>query len=81
MASAPYALRFEYAGAQDPYAPPTAPHASVYLKANKDYNNEFWEDGKILKLWRSPEVSWRLPHLPPPPDSFFQQGQKHTISN
>ena len=25
-------------------------------------------------------MSWSLPHLPPP-DSFFQQGQKHTISN
>ena len=25
-------------------------------------------------------MSWRLPHLPTP-DSFFQRGQKHTISN
>ena len=25
-------------------------------------------------------MSWSLPHLPPP-NSFFQQGQKHTISN
>ena len=36
---------------------PTAPHASVYLTANKDYNNEFSDYRKILKLGRSPEVS------------------------
>jgi hypothetical protein len=42
------------------------PHgsASVYLKANKDYNNKFLEHGKILKVGRSPELSWRLLHLP-----------------
>ena len=55
--------------------------SSIYLKANKVYNNVFSEDGKILKVGRSPKVSLSLPHLPPPPDSFFQLGQKHTISN
>ena len=39
------------------------------------------EDGKILKVGRSQEVPWSLPHLPPPPWQLFQLGQKHTISN
>ena len=47
--------------------------SSIYLKTNKDYNNVFSESRKILKVWRSPEVSLSLPHLPPP-DSFFSAG-------
>ena len=74
LASAPYAILFWISRGTCPLCP-TAPHASVYLKANKDYNNEFSEDGKILKVGRSPEVSWRLPHLPPPPDIFFSRGR------
>ena len=27
---------------------------------------QYSDDGKILKVGRSPEVSWSLPHLPPP---------------
>ena len=39
---------FESAEVYAPYAPQLRiPQASVYLKANKDYNNEFSEDGKI----------------------------------
>ena len=30
--------------------------SSIYLKTNKDYNNVFSEDGKIIKVGRSPEV-------------------------
>ena len=37
----------------------------LYLKINKDNNNVFLKDGKILKVGRSPEVPWSLPHLPP----------------
>ena len=44
--------------------------SSIYLKTNKDYNNVFLEDGKILKVGRSPEVSLSLPHLPPPSQLF-----------
>ena len=66
LASAPYALLFCI---RMVYA-----HASVYLKANKDYYNEFSEDGKILKVGRSLEVYWRLPHLSPL-KAFFSRGR------
>ena len=69
LASAPYALLFWISRV----ICPTALHASVYLKANKDYNNEFSEDGKILKVGRSPEVSWRQSHLAPL-TAFFSRG-------
>ena len=69
MASAPYTLLFWISRSICPLCP-TAPH----LKANKDYNNEFSEDGKILKVGRSPEVSWRLPHLSPL-TAFFCRGK------
>ena len=69
LASAPYALLFWISRV----ICPTALHASVYLKANKDFNNEFSEDGKILKVGRSPEVSWRLPHLASL-TAFFSRG-------
>ena len=49
---------------------------SIYLKTNKDYNNVFSEDGKILKVWR---CLWVCPICPP--WQLFQLGQKHTISN
>jgi hypothetical protein len=48
--------------------------SSIYLKKNKDYNNVFLEDGKILKVERSPEVPWSLPHLPPL-TAFFSWGR------
>ena len=48
--------------------------SSIYLKKNKDYNNVFLEDGKILKVGRSPEVPWSLPHLPPL-TAFFSWGR------
>jgi hypothetical protein len=54
---------------------PSIPHGlAVYLKANKDYNNELLEDGKILKVGRSTEMSWRLLHLPPL-TAFFSRGR------
>ena len=54
LASASYALLFWISrGIFLLY--PTAPHTFVYLKANKDYNNEFSKDGKILKLGWSTE--------------------------
>ena len=43
-------------------------------KKKKDYNNVFLEDGKILKVGRSPEVPWSLPHLPPL-TAFFSWGR------
>ena len=48
--------------------------SSIYLKKNMDYNNVFLEDGKILKVGRSPEVPWSLPHLPPV-TAFFSWGR------
>ena len=48
--------------------------SSIYLKTKKDYNNVFLEDGKILKVGRSPEVPWSLPHLPPL-SAFFSWGR------
>ena len=59
---------------------PPMPHSSAHLCfANKDYNNEFSEDGKILEVGRSPEIF--LSSAPSAPtESIFQQGQKHTIS-
>ena len=68
LASAPYALLFLISRGTCPLCP-TAPPASFYLK---DYNNEFSEDGKILKVGRSPEVSWHLPPLA----AFFSMGRK-----
>ena len=53
---------------------------SVYLKANKDYNNEFSEEGKILKVGRSPEVSWRMPHLPPPLTAFSAVAETYNLN-
>ena len=48
----------------------------IYLKTNKDYNNKFSEDGKKLKVGRSPDVSLSLLHLPPPPlTDFFSWGR------
>ena len=47
---------------------------SIYLKTNKDYNNVFSEDGKILKVGRSPDVSLSLPHLPSL-TTFFSWGR------
>ena len=46
----------------------------LYLKINKDNNNVFLEDGKILKVGRSPEEPWSLPHLPPL-TAFFSWGR------
>ena len=65
---APYALLFWISRG----ICPTAPHVSVYLKANKDYNNEFLQDRKILKVGV---------FVSAPPESFFQQVQKFNISN
>ena len=48
--------------------------SSIYLKTNKDYNNVFSEDVKILKVGRSPEVSFSLPHLLPL-TAFFSWGR------
>ena len=48
--------------------------SSIYLKKNKDYNNVFLQDGKILKVGRSLEVPWSLPRLPPL-TAFFSWGR------
>ena len=64
LASAPYALLFGISRGTCPLCP-KAQNASVYLKANKDFNNEFLEDGKILKVWRSPGVLASAPSALP----------------
>jgi hypothetical protein len=48
--------------------------SSIYLKTNKDYDNVFSEDRKILKIGRSPEVALSLPYLPPL-TAFFSWGR------
>jgi len=54
--------------------------SSIYLKTNKDYNNVFFGVQENIKNW---EVTGGVIESAPsaPPDSFFQLGQKHTISN